>query len=339
MVNVGIVGIGFMGMTHFKALRKVRGGRAYAIVSRDPKKRAGDWRGIRGNFGGSGGRQDLSRVVCYAALDELLADPRVDLVDICLPTDMHVAAGLQALAAGKHVIVEKSISVDLPGADRLVRAAADAGRLLMVAHVLRFFPEFALVQRLKDEGELGAIRAAHFRRLIARPAWSRGYDRTRLSGLTVDLHIHDVDFIQQLFGIPCAVTAVGCLGEGGVIEHVDTHYDFGPGGPMVTAEAGWMVQQGCPFEHGYDVYFERATLKFNSSWAASPQLLTEDGRVRRPRLRRCDPFVAELQEAVDTVRRGEPSGLIDGRLGRNSLAICLRELDSVRRGRAVKLAR
>ena len=90
MVNVGIVGIGFMGVTHFKAMDKVKGGKVAAIVSRDEAKRKGDWRSIQGNFGGGGGVQDLAKVKAYRELDELLDDPNIDLVDICLPTSMHV---------------------------------------------------------------------------------------------------------------------------------------------------------------------------------------------------------------------------------------------------------
>lgn len=103
MVHIGIVGIGFMGMTHYKAMAQVKGGQVAALVSRDPKKRAGDWRDIQGNFGDSGGVQDLSGVRCYETLDELLADGEIDLVDICLPTTLHVETSIRALAAGKHV--------------------------------------------------------------------------------------------------------------------------------------------------------------------------------------------------------------------------------------------
>src|SRR5207237_10616904 len=81
MVRIGIVGIGFMGMIHYLAARKLKGARVTAICSRDPKKRAGDWRGIRGNFGPAGTRMDLSKIKKYAELDDLLADPDIDLVD------------------------------------------------------------------------------------------------------------------------------------------------------------------------------------------------------------------------------------------------------------------
>ena len=123
MVNIGIVGVGFMGVTHYKAMDKVKGGKVAALVSRDAKKRQGDWRSIQGNFGGGGGVQDLSRVNCYQTLDELLADPAIDLVDICLPTTMHVETSIRALAAGKHVLLEKPIAVNLRDADKIMAAA------------------------------------------------------------------------------------------------------------------------------------------------------------------------------------------------------------------------
>src|SRR5205807_8163948 len=89
MIRIGIVGIGFMGMIHYLAARKLRGARVKAVCSRDPKKRAGDWRGIRGNFGPQGTQMDLSGVKKYAELDELLADPDIDRADICNPPQQH----------------------------------------------------------------------------------------------------------------------------------------------------------------------------------------------------------------------------------------------------------
>ena len=76
MVRIGIVGIGFMGMIHYLAAQKLRGARVTAICSRDPKKLAGDWRGIQGNFGPTGAMLDLSQIKRYDRLDEMLAECR-----------------------------------------------------------------------------------------------------------------------------------------------------------------------------------------------------------------------------------------------------------------------
>src|SRR5690242_15129554 len=103
MVKVGIAGIGFMGVTHFKALQNVKGARVAAICTRDEKKLAGDWRSVQGNFGDAGGTQDLSKVARYRDFDEMLADESLDLIDICLPTPLHRDATIAAVKAGKHV--------------------------------------------------------------------------------------------------------------------------------------------------------------------------------------------------------------------------------------------
>ncbi|MCH8831034.1 MAG: Gfo/Idh/MocA family oxidoreductase, partial [Planctomycetes bacterium] len=203
MVRIGIIGIGFMGFTHFSAARRLRGGKVAAIASRNPRKRKGDWRGIQGNFGPPAGQVDLSGIDTFADYRQLLADPRIDLVDLCLPTELHESVTAEALAAGKHVFVEKPIATDLKAADRMVRAAKKAGRLLMVGQVLPFFPEFRFLLDCVETGKYGRLLAAHFRRVIAPPKWSADIsDYRRLGGWGIDLHIHDNHFISCLCGVP-----------------------------------------------------------------------------------------------------------------------------------------
>src|SRR4051794_20096851 len=147
MVRIGIVGLGFMGWIHYLATRRLKGAQLAAVCSRDPKKLAGDWRSIRGNFGPPGELVDLSGVKKYDRFEAMLADPDIDLIDVCNPTDQHPATATAALIAGKHVLVEKAIALQPADADAMVATAKKAGKLLMVAHVLPFFPEFAYAAR------------------------------------------------------------------------------------------------------------------------------------------------------------------------------------------------
>src|SRR5712692_7951771 len=111
MIRIGIVGIGFMGMIHFYGAKKLRGARVTAISTRNPRKLAGDWSSIQGNFGPRGNRnEDLAGVEKYPEFQQLLTDPNIDLVDICLPPEQHAEVAIAALKAGKHVLVEKAIS-------------------------------------------------------------------------------------------------------------------------------------------------------------------------------------------------------------------------------------
>ena len=337
MVGIGIVGIGFMGVTHFKAINKVKGGKVTAIFTRDEKKLGGDWRQVQGNFGGSGGRQDLRGIATHSSIDGLLTDSRVDLIDICLPTPMHEEWTLKALAAGKHVLLEKPIALDIKAAARMIAAAKKHRLHFMVAHVLRYFPEFKLIKDLVESGTHGPVLAAHFKRVISRPAWWSPKLIGRTGGPAIDLHIHDADFVQYLFGMPTAVSATGYVGRGKTVEHQTTAYHFAGKARSVTAQAGWLSQRGCSFEHGYDIYFERATVKFNSSWGQPPVLLSHDGKRRKLRVSSVDGFVGELQEAVDAVRHNRPSQILSAKSARDSLRLCLLEIRSVKSGRKVRV--
>src|SRR5262249_18523922 len=172
VVGIGIVGIGFMGMIHYLAARQASNAKVVALCSRDPKKLAGDWTSIQGNFGPRGTQMDLTGVARYSDFAALLADSRVDLVDLCVPNDSHAPMAIQALKAGKHVLVEKPIALSIADADAMLAAAHDSRKLLMVGHVLPFFPEFAFALDAVLSGRYGSLRAAHLRRVISKPDWS-----------------------------------------------------------------------------------------------------------------------------------------------------------------------
>jgi predicted dehydrogenase len=341
MVRIGIVGIGFMGMIHYLAARKLNGAKVTALCSRDAKKLAGDWRGIRGNFGPPGEVMDLGGVKKYERLEALLADPDIDLVDVCNPTQQHPETALAALRAGKHVLVEKAISLDPKDADAMLAAARQAGKLLMVAHVLPFFPEFAFAADAVRSGRFGRLLGGHFKRVISRPDWSSDIgDPAKTGGPAVDLHIHDTHFIGLVCGVPDRVFATGVL-ENGTVQYLTTQYLYGPDGPCVTCSSGAVAQKGRPFVHGYELYLERATLVYESG-ATPLTVLTADGGVDKPALPGGDDattaFTAEIQAAVDGARNDREPDLLSGKLARDALVLCHRECDSVRTGAAVAVS-
>src|ERR1051325_8748734 len=137
-MKVAVLGLGFMGSVHARAL----GSRLGAVYFSDPGKRVGDLSAVKGNLEGAGGSLDFSGVTPYSSIDALLADPTIDAVDICLPTDLHESIATQALRVGKHVLVEKPMALDGESAGRMIAEAEKAGRILMTAQVLRFFPEY-----------------------------------------------------------------------------------------------------------------------------------------------------------------------------------------------------
>jgi len=341
MVHIGIVGLGFMGMTHFRGIRSVRGGKVAALCSRDPAKLRGDWRGIRGNFGEPGGVEDLSDVRTYERIADILADPAIDLIDICLPTSLHCDVALQALRAGKHVLVEKPISLDLREADRMVRKAAEAGRRLMVAHVLPFVPEYAYLIKVVGNGAHGALLGAHFRRTLSLSSpTALQRNLAQRGGPGIDLHIHDTHYVHLLCGMPDTVCSSGHLVEERYAQYLSTLYRFQDRPDLsVTCVSGAVAQPGRGFTHGFEAYLEKATVAYDS--ASTPlSVFPADGTVRRPRLGRGDPVVAftrEIQAAVDAVSRGTEVAELSGERAADALRLCLKEIESVRRRRAAPI--
>jgi predicted dehydrogenase len=338
MIRIGLVGIGFMGMIHYLAARNLRGAKVAALCSRDQKKLDGDWRSIQGNFGPRGEMMDLSGLKTYSNLDDMLADKDIDLIDVCNPTHLHPETALKALNAGKHVLVEKAIALDPRDADAMVAAAGKAGKLLMVAHVLPFFPEFAFAAQAIRGGRYGKLLGGHFKRVISKPDWSSEIaDAAKTGGPAVDLHIHDTHFIGLVCGVPDQVFATGVVADNAV-TYLTTQYLYGPGGPAVSCSSGALAQKGRPFVHGYEIYLEKATLAYESG-TCPLTLYTADGKADQVQLGgqgdATAAFTLEIQAAVDGVTSGKEPDLLAGKLGRDALALCHKECESVKRGWAI----
>ncbi len=348
MTRIGIVGIGFMGMIHYLAAQRVGGAKVIAVCSRDAKKLAGDWTGIQGNFGPRGTQMDLSGVSRYSDFDKLLADPEVDLVDLCVPNDAHAWMAIKALEAGKHVLVEKPIALSTADADSMVAAARKAGKFLMVGHVLPFFPEFAFALEAVRSGRYGGLRAAHLMRVISKPDWSSDFaDAAKSGGPAIDLHIHDTHFIGLICGVPRAVHARGVVDNDAVV-HLTTQYLYDTPNLAVSCISGALSQKGRPFAHGFELYFDRATLSFEfanlggQGHVATPlSVILPDGTVERPELGAGDPiegFVHELTDAIQAIASGSETPRLAGELARQALKICLAEIESVKTGKPITLA-
>jgi predicted dehydrogenase len=349
MVNIGLVGVGFMGWIHYLAYKQSPGVSLTAVSTRDPKRLAGDWRGIQGNFGPPGEQIDLAGVSKYADWHELIRDPKVDVVDICLPPYLHAEVATAALQAGKHVFCEKPLGLTAAECDAMVAAAKSAGRQLCAGHVLPFLPEYAKARELIGSGQYGKLLGGHFRRVISDPLWLKDfYDPTRVGGPLIDLHVHDAHFIRLLFGMPTAVMSQGRM-RGDSVEYCNTFFQFADPQLAVSASSGVINQQGRPFIHGFEIHLEQATLFFEFGVLAGDAgnlvtpltLLTADGKVVRPELPDGDPmiaaFIAEIGEVAKTAADNRPSSLLGGDLARDAVVLCHKQTEAVRTGKVVKV--
>ncbi len=142
---------------------------------------------------------------------------------------------------------------------------------------MRFWPGWAWLKDLKAQGTYGDILTARFRRVSAPPGWSRDsyFKGGDSGGALFDLHVHDTDFVQFLFGRPTAVFSTGVSRFSGAIDHVVTQYMV-PGGATVYAEGSWLMASG--FSMSYTVMFERATIDYDGSRGDNALQVLEEGK-------------------------------------------------------------
>jgi len=268
-----------MGGTHLAAFEAARADgfdcEVVAVCDRDAARRAG-LAEASGNLatGAQAPRLfDPAAVRTFADPLDLLADPDVDLVSVCTPTDTHVDLAIRALEAGKHVLVEKPVAL----ASREVARLADAsrrlpGQICMPAMCMRFWPGWDWLAERIFGGGFGPVRSATFQRIGTAPHWGADFygDPSRSGGALFDLHVHDVDFLRWCFGDPIEVTA------GGSLQHVASLYRFDGGPEIVVAEAGWDAAPGLPFRMRFTVHFAEATAEFDLA-RPFPLLLCRDG--------------------------------------------------------------
>ncbi len=302
-MRIAVLGLGFMGSTHLKALRTVPGAQLAAVYSGDAAKLSGDLSAIQGNIGGPGEKLDFTGVAKYTSIPALLADTSIDAVDICLPTNLHAEVAIQALRSGKHVLVEKPMALDISEATRMLAAAAEQNRVLMAAQVLRFFPMYRVLRELVRSGTLGVVRSAGFRRRCAAPGWSRWLaDASQSGGGVFDLLIHDIDMCLHLFGSPEAVSATGyeAMASGIDIIRADLHY---PGPLVVTVSGGWHHPKAFPFSMEYTVVCDGGTIDYSSS-GTPPTLYRVNGEKEVLPMAETDGYAAEIAYFLDCCRSG-----------------------------------
>lgn len=201
----GIVGPGWIAGEFAKALRAHTDQRLVAVSSRSAE-RGGEFAAAHG----------IDRI--HSSLDALVNDPEVDVVYVATPPSDHLSTGLAAIAAGKHVLIEKPITVSAAEARELTDAARAAGVLVMEAMWTRYLPQTSVIQQLLDDGALGEITA-----VIADHGQSITTDPThRLlrpelgGGALLDLGIYPVQFSSMVLGAPSEIIASGMMTDTGV---------------------------------------------------------------------------------------------------------------------------
>lgn len=339
-IGIGVIGLGFMGATHIRAYdAAIAAGQSckLAAVCDQDRDRLTGIAGGSGNMesGEAGQLFDPSQVATYTDIADLLADESVDLVSICTHTDSHVDTAIAALAAGKHVIVEKPVAVMATDVARLRQAAGASDKLCMPAMCIRFWPGWAWLKSAIDDVRFGSVRSATFQRLGSSPNWAHQFyaDEARSGGALVDLHIHDADFITHCFGRPISVSTTGSL------NHMTTGYRFENGPAHVIAEGAWDNAPEFGFRMRFVVCFEKATVEFDLGREDQLMVFRADGPEGGEPIEVSDAsgYDCEVVAMLDAIRSGAstpPATVAEAEFVAQLLDA---ERESIRTGETVRL--
>jgi predicted dehydrogenase len=238
-----------------------------------------------------------------------------------------------AIAAGKHVLLEKPIALTMDDADALVQLDAATDRVFMIAHVLRFWPEYVELRRLVAGGHYGnpvsglAIRRQPF------PAWSTLFAQSHLTGgAVIDMMIHDYDALNWVFGLPKSVTATGVRNRRSAgWDQVQVLIDYGDSSALV--DGGMMMPESYPFSSTLQVLCETAAFEYHfraggrsvemAGGSNDLFLYPNEGEPTRLAVPQQDPYAAEVAYFVDCIRTGHSADRATPAEARRALQVAL----------------
>lgn len=313
-LRIGLIGGGRMGGFHLETWEQIPGTTVVALAEPDERR-------ARERIG----RRPIAWAPSHA---ELLARDDIDAVAICTPSATHAAIALEAIASGRHVLVEKPIATTLEDGLRMAAAARRAGVKLMVGHVERFNPATGRLADLVRDGHVGDVFRVHATRVGPLPT------RIRDAGVAVDLAIHDLDLMQFVLGEDITVV----YADGARFCHptcedfITCLLRFGDHGAFGLLDVNWLTPEP---RRELTVIGERgmvtASLLTQEVWITDPA-----GATRRLAPSRVDPLRRELEAFAACVRDDTPEP-VSAYDGCRTLIAALAVQDSAAHGRQVRL--
>jgi myo-inositol 2-dehydrogenase/D-chiro-inositol 1-dehydrogenase len=339
-IRFALVGCGAWGTHHAQAIEAVPDTRLVAIVehNEDNRRRA---------------QAAHPAVPVFADLREMLAAVETDVVDVVLPSHLHHAVGIEALRAGKHLLIEKPLALDLRQCDDLVQAARQGAKLLAVGHEFRLSSLWGRVRQLITAGEIGEPLYALielWRNPYRLGAGGWRYDLPRVGNWILEEPIHFFDLARWYFqdvGEPLSVYAQANSRQPDHPELQDNfsamlRFPHGRYAVVVQTLAGW--------EHHQAVKITGTQGALWAAWSGAmdrtphPQFslkILRGERVEEVPISKASGEIFELVNEITAVANCIRTGSAppcSGSDGRWAVAMCLKAQASVDTGKIVPLS-
>lgn len=291
MVRVGICGFGGLGHGHANSVWLLDGVEVTAVCDINPEQLAK--KDIAFNIKQEASQFDISTCRIYLDYRDMLAHENLDAMVIALPTDLHADYSIEAMRNGCHVLSEKPMALSVEDCSRMIEARDKHGRQLMIGQCLRFWPEYEYLLACIRDGRFGKLHSLIMERIGSYPSqdptnWFM--DHRRSGGAIIDLHVHDLDWVQMAFGKPKNISAIGVQGKTGGIDDITALLEYDD--TAITIRGSWMCASG--FHMGYKAIFEDATVDYSSS--SCPTIIVSRVGSANPEVVNVDAESAYLRE-------------------------------------------
>ena len=257
MLKVGLIGVGGISGAHIPCWEKFEDTELVALCDVRPEQ-----------------MKNYSDKHCYTDFDTMLENETLDILDICLPTYLHVEYAIKAMKKGINVVCEKPVSLNFDDVKKVYETAKEYNVKFMVAQVLRFWDEYEFVKELIDNKKYGRLLSGSMQRLNIFPDWSFEdwmTDEEKSGFVPFDLHIHDLDFLVYALGKPTEIKSFRSKGQ--KQDVIEVLYNFG--GAYINCEATWYKGK-IPFNANFRFQFEEAAVIY---YAGKLTVYDQNGKI------------------------------------------------------------
>ncbi|WP_264372462.1 Gfo/Idh/MocA family protein [Georgenia subflava] len=265
---------------------------------------------------------------------------RCDVIDVCTPTPVHRHYAEAALLAGRDVVAEKPLARTGDDAVLLARVAAETGRHLYPAHVVRFFPAYATMAEAVRAGRIGRPAVLRLTRTSAFPMWREWFaDPAQSGGVVMDLMIHDLDIARWVAGDVTDVYATLAQGEEDGLPIAMAHAVLTHAGGAISHVRGVWGAPSTTFSTSFHVAGDGGVLTYDSrdARALTLDVGTGSGGGRLPDISLGEsPYLTQLREFAGAIAGG-PVPRVSAADGVAAVELALAALTSIETGDSVRL--
>ncbi len=335
MLKFALIGFGGLGKVHYNNIETITNAvgdiKLVALCDIDEGQFT---KQTETNLGKCDVSLDFTGINLYTDYKEMIEKEELDFVMTALPTYIHAEVAIYAMDRGIHVFSEKPMALNLEDCQAMIDASKRNNVKLMIGQCLRFCPYWRVIKDYMDSGEYGKVVKAEFSRVSAPPAdkWENWMDDVNKSGgCILDMHVHDTDMINFLFGTPKAVSSIATH-HATAYDGVTTNYYYDD--MVAVANGDWGYAKTYPFSGSYRIRFEKATLK---CWEGPVMLYTDDGEVKEIEIAPGpNNYANEMIEFINCIREDRVSEINPPEASMETIAIVLKERESADKKEIVK---